>query len=415
MLMTKNRAPEALPATFSAQQKVAFALIVSISFLMGISIDLYVPSLPAISHYYHATMTSIELGISLYLLGYGLGQIALGILSDSYGRKKVLVYSSLCFLLSSLFCVLSDSSSMMNCWRFIQGVAVAGLASGMRAIIVDLFSGLMLKKMANYFALSWALGPIIAPGIGSNLSQYFGWQANFYLFSLYGVAILIICLFLFHESNHHTTPFSLSTIKHNFVDIISNKKFTLLSIIYGLSYSSVLIFNTAGPYLIEISLHHTELFYGYLTMFLGLAYFIGTIINRYLIIKFNNEVILKLGGTLALITALLLWLLVSYLPNIFTLITPLFLMFICIGLIVPNAIAITMVIFPTKAGFATSLCGTIVGLVVFFVTDFIGHIKISALTLSLCYLALFLLLTLIKRALYHQKNRPSPPAPLPPC
>lgn len=54
---------------------------------------------------------------------------------------------------------------MMNGWRFVQGVAVAGLASGMRAIIVDLFSGLTLKKMANYFALSWALGPIIAPGL----------------------------------------------------------------------------------------------------------------------------------------------------------------------------------------------------------------------------------------------------------
>lgn len=162
-------------------------------------------------------------------------------------------------------------------------------------------------------------------------------------------------------------------------------------------------------------MHHSELFYGYLAMFLGLAYFVGTIINRYLITKFDNEAILKVGGTMALIVAILLWLLLSYVPNIFTLIIPIFLMFVCIGLIVPNAIAITMVIFPEKAGFATSLCGTIVGLVVFLVTYLIGHVKISALELSLCYFALFLLLNVIKLAVYHQKNRPSPPEHLPPC
>ncbi|WP_231292169.1 multidrug effflux MFS transporter [Edwardsiella ictaluri] len=415
MLTTKNMPANAGLAAFSAQQRIAFILIVSISFLMGISIDLYVPSLPAISHYYHSTIASVELSISLYLLGYGLGQTVLGILSDSYGRKKIFIYSSLCFLLSSIFCVLSDSSTMMNGWRFVQGVAVAGLASGMRAIIVDLFSGLTLKKMANYFALSWALGPIIAPWIGSNLSHYCGWQANFYLFAVYGGVIFLICLFLFRESNHNPSRFELSSIKNNFVEIISNKKFTLLSIIYGLSYSSVLVFNTAGPYLIEVVMHHSELFYGYLAMFLGLAYFVGTIINRYLITKFDNEAILKVGGTMALIVAILLWLLLSYVLNIFTLIIPIFLMFVCIGLIVPNAIAITMVIFPEKAGFATSLCGTIVGLVVFLVTYLIGHVKISALELSLCYFALFLLLNVIKLAVYHQKNRPSPPEHLPPC
>lgn len=88
MLTTKNMPANAGLAAFSAQQRIAFILIVSISFLMGISIDLYVPSLPAISHYYHSTIASVEISISLYLLGYGLGQTVLGILSDSYGRKK---------------------------------------------------------------------------------------------------------------------------------------------------------------------------------------------------------------------------------------------------------------------------------------------------------------------------------------
>ncbi len=138
------------------QKKITLFLIISISFLMGIAIDIYVPSLPEISSYYHTSIKFAELSISLYLLGYGLGQIVLGILSDTYGRKRIFIFSSLLFLVASVLCANVNGIFYFNSLRFIQGVAIAGLASGMRAIIVDLFSGLELKKMANYFALSWA-------------------------------------------------------------------------------------------------------------------------------------------------------------------------------------------------------------------------------------------------------------------
>lgn len=138
------------------QQKIALFLVVSISFLMGIGIELYVPSLPDMAHFYHANISYIQLTISLYLLGYGLGQIILGSLSDSYGRRKIFIASSMVFSISSMLCIVSDSIIYLNLFRLLQGLAIAGLASGMRALIVDLFSGLELKKMANYFALSWA-------------------------------------------------------------------------------------------------------------------------------------------------------------------------------------------------------------------------------------------------------------------
>lgn len=131
---------------FSFQKKIALFLVVSISFLMGIGIDLYVPSLPDISSYYHSPIRDVELSISLYLLGYGLGQTILGIISDSYGRKKVFIFSSLLFSMTSILCAFSSNIYQLNIFRFIQGLAIAGLASGMRAIIVDLFEGLELKK-----------------------------------------------------------------------------------------------------------------------------------------------------------------------------------------------------------------------------------------------------------------------------
>ncbi|HIF9371389.1 TPA: Bcr/CflA family efflux MFS transporter [Photobacterium damselae] len=386
------------------QQKIALFLVVSISFLMGIGIDLYVPSLPDMAHFYHANISYIQLTISLYLLGYGLGQIILGSLSDSYGRRKIFIASSMVFSISSMLCIVSDSIIYLNLLRLLQGLAIAGLASGMRAIIVDLFSGLELKKMANYFALSWAIGPIVAPFIGANLSDKFGWQANFYLFTVYGIILFFVCTLLFEESNKNIIHFNAKNFTTNLVIIITNKEFTLLSIIYGLSYSTVLIFNTVGPYLIEVKLNYSILFYGNLAMFLGCAYFIGTMINRYLIIRYDNKSILQSGIILSSISSIVMLLLITFHQNIFTLTVPIFAIFVFIGLIVPNAIAITMTLFPKQAGMATSLCGTIVGLIVFSVTYIIGLFKVTPIELAITYISIFIIINFIKYSIPNKKH-----------
>ncbi|HIF9220392.1 TPA: Bcr/CflA family efflux MFS transporter [Photobacterium damselae] len=386
------------------QQKIALFLVVSISFLMGIGIDLYVPSLPDMAHFYHANISYIQLTISLYLLGYGLGQIILGSLSDSYGRRKIFIASSMVFSISSMLCIVSDSIIYLNLFRLLQGLAIAGLASGMRAIIVDLFSGLELKKMANYFALSWAIGPIVAPFIGANLADKFGWQANFYLFTVYGIILFFVCTLLFEESNKNIIHFNAKNFTTNLVIIITNKEFTLLSIIYGLSYSTVLIFNTVGPYLIEVKLNYSILFYGNLAMFLGCAYFIGTMINRYLIIRYDNKSILQSGIILSSISSIVMLLLITFHQNIFTLTVPIFAIFVFIGLIVPNAIAITMTLFPKQAGMATSLCGTIVGLIVFSVTYIIGLFKVTPIELAITYIGIFIIINFIKYSISNKKH-----------
>ncbi|MCG9778297.1 Bcr/CflA family efflux MFS transporter [Photobacterium damselae] len=386
------------------QQKIALFLVVSISFLMGIGIDLYVPSLPDMAHFYHANISYIQLTISLYLLGYGLGQIILGSLSDSYGRRKIFIASSMVFSISSMLCIVSDSIIYLNLFRLLQVLAIAGLASGMRAIIVDLFSGLELKKMANYFALSWAIGPIVAPFIGANLADKFGWQANFYLFTVYGIILFFVCTLLFKESNKNIIHFNAKNFTTNLVIIITNKEFTLLSIIYGLSYSTVLIFNTVGPYLIEVKLNYSILFYGNLAMFLGCAYFIGTMINRYLIIRYDNKSILQSGIILSSISSIVMLLLITFHQNIFTLTVPIFAIFVFIGLIVPNAIAITMTLFPKQAGMATSLCGTIVGLIVFSVTYIIGLFKVTPIELAITYIGIFIIINFIKYSISNKKH-----------
>ena len=102
------------------------ALFFLTPFLLGMSIDLYVPSLPVITHYFSVAKHLTQLTISSYLLGYGIGQLFLGIISDSLGRKKLLVIGALLFMLFSFMCTQADSIYQLIAYRFFQGIAVAG-------------------------------------------------------------------------------------------------------------------------------------------------------------------------------------------------------------------------------------------------------------------------------------------------
>ncbi|MCS5956610.1 MFS transporter [Klebsiella variicola subsp. variicola] len=191
-------------------------LIFSIPFLMGLGVDLYVPSLPAISNAFNTQVSTVQLSIATYMFGYGIGQFFLGIISDSLGRRLILKYCSITFFLSSLFCIaLVPSIYWLNLWRFIQGLSIAGLAVVARAMIVDVFSGSDLFKFTNYFGLSWSLGPIIGPNIGGYLQNYFDWKANFVFFAIYGMLLALISFVNLPETNKNLKPLNKSFNVYN--------------------------------------------------------------------------------------------------------------------------------------------------------------------------------------------------------
>ncbi len=376
-----------------SNNKSIYVLIILVPFLMGLGVDLYVPSLLQISSFFKSSSNLVELTVSLYLLGYGLGQIVLGILSDSLGRKKILVISTILFILMSLGCIISFNLILLNLFRFFQGIFVAGLAVVARAALVDLFAGTELSKFTNYFTISWSLGPIIAPFIGSFLANSFGWKSNFYLFTVYGIVIFVYSIFIFKETNIDKSKIDIKTYKLNIIKICTSPMFILITVVSALGYGAIVLFNTVGPYLIEKTLRYSITDYGYIAMFLGFAYFLGAIINRILIKKVKSDALLSFGIMGAIICGIIMWIL-SYIQTnkLVAIIIPIFCMFFLVGFIVPNALYKTMELFKDIAGTASAIFGTLTGIVVFIITLLGENLTISSqLPLTLGYLIIFIL------------------------
>ena len=187
-------------------------LVVLMTPLSGAGIDIYVPSLPSMTEYFNTTPALIQLTITMYLLGYGSAQLAMGAASEVLGRRPVVVAGSLIYTATALGVALSPTVSVLLAFRFLQGVALSATGTLNRSILTDTFSGAELAKASNAMTLAWALGPIVAPVLGAWLHERFGWQSCFWFLTAYGLVLFVLLLTSLPETIAHRRPLDVAAV-----------------------------------------------------------------------------------------------------------------------------------------------------------------------------------------------------------
>ncbi len=386
----------------SNAQKTRITLLnIMLPFLLGMCVDLYVPSLPAITRYYHVSNDLVQLSISLYLLGYAVGQIFLGVLSDTYGRKKVLLISAISFTIVSFLTPLSPNIYILNLCRLLQGLSVAGFGAICRAIAVDCFSGITLNKAMTYISTSWALGPIVGPFIGGYFQHFINWQADFYFFGLYGIFIFIYVAIAIPETNQNFSPLRPKKTYKAIKTIFFHPFFLLSTAVLSLIYASIVLFNVIGPFLIQSTLKYSALDYGHIALILGLGNFLGNLTNRFLI-QHINPMKITLVAILGILLMSLLMLILGFIfkINLYIIIIPVFILFYCSGFTFPNLMGKAIGLFPKMAGSASAVFGSVIVMSVFLVTLFATLLKTNTqmplaitycILLSICAILFFIL------------------------
>lgn len=398
-----------------AQKRNILFLLFIVPLLMGMGVDLYVPSLPAITAYFNTVPHWVQLTIGLYMLGYGVGQFILGVLSDAIGRRSVLLGSAVLYILVSLSAAYSSSIDMLNISRFVQGIGIAGIGVVARAIAMDCFSGLDLTKALTCFSMSWALGPIIGPFVGSYIQHYIDWQGCFYFFAVYGFVVLLYALIAIPETLSGREPIVMKRIACNTIGVCLHPAFILGSFSAALIYSVLIVFNVIGPFLIQTVLHFSVIEYGRIALFLGVAYLLGNISNRLLINRYKPNSIVKISIFLGLIVSVIMLLvsIVSAEMTIFSVIVPVAVLLFLSAFILPNTVSKTVSIFSDLGGTANAVCGTIVALGVFVMTSISSFLKAhNQADLALLYVVMFALCacfyiqmrkSIAKKGLSHEK------------
>jgi DHA1 family bicyclomycin/chloramphenicol resistance-like MFS transporter len=183
--------PAAAPAARSPGFREFVALMASLMAMTALSIDVMLPALPDIRDAYGLSDPNRQqLVVTLYVLGFGAGQIFYGPLSDRFGRKAVLAAGLILYAGASLLCALAWSFDVLIAARFLQGVANAAPRVIAIAVVRDLYGGRRMAEVMSFVMMVFIIVPAIAPAIGSGILLVAVWPAIFAFLGAVSVAIL---------------------------------------------------------------------------------------------------------------------------------------------------------------------------------------------------------------------------------
>lgn len=152
--------------------------------------DMYLPTLPAMTGFFHTTSSQVQLGLTASMIGLAVGQLLFGPLSDKMGRRPPLIAAMIMFLAATIGCIYSSNIASFIGWRLIQGIAGAGGIVISRSVAADKYSGRELAKMLAIIGAINGIAPIAAPIAGGSMADSLGWQGIFWTLFLLGIILL---------------------------------------------------------------------------------------------------------------------------------------------------------------------------------------------------------------------------------
>ncbi|WP_225872523.1 MFS transporter [Pedobacter polaris] len=342
---------------------LAFALIP----LSGFATDVYIPSLPTMSRELGVSDLQVQLTLGMFLISYGVAQLFVGSLLDSFGRYRIGLISLFVFALASVVIANTANIYLIYLMRIIHGITVAAIVVSKRTFFVDVFSGDKLKNYLSMFSIIWATAPIIAPFVGGYLQSWFGWESNFYFLAVFAMIILVLELSFSGETIKQKMEFSFRKIASIYIDMVSTASFTLGIVMLGLSYGMVMIYNMTGPFVIEHHFGLSPIAAGYSSLLLGGAVMVGGLLGKATINKpFIAKLSVNIGLQLLFVVAMLVS--VNFVANLYSMVFFAFIIHACSGYTFNTFFTFCLSRFPKNAGIASGLTGGINYVIVSFLT-----------------------------------------------
>jgi len=345
-----------------------------------LAIDIYVPALPAMAHFFETSPQAIQSSVTAYLIAYAFGQLLFGPLADAYGRKPILALGLVLFTIGCLLTLTSNSLESFILARCLQGFGIAATNLLVKAIITDTMSGQALLHAFTYMATAWGLAPIVAPVIGAHLQTLFGWRSCLIFLLVYSFGMWAV-LWRYRETLRKPVALHPTTLLKNARMVLLSPVFQCCFLAQGLCYGILLVFNIVGPFMVQSTLDKPPTYFGYLALAIGLMYFLGGISNRLHHPRLPTaEQRLRIGARLMTGAAIVMLILaVTVGLQVWTLMTPILLMGFCAGAMYPTLMAKGNSIFPHIAGLTSAVLGFALILVSSVMMGLAGFLSIHSL------------------------------------
>jgi len=338
------------------------ALLTALVAIAPLSTNMYLPALPDIAQHFQAPMGDVQLTLSMYLVGFAVGQLILGPLSDRFGRRPVLIGGLIAFCIASIACWLASNVALLIFARLFQAVgACAGVAIS-RAMVRDIHGTHNAAHLLTHMGTAMAVAPLIAPLIGGVFTAHYGWQSNFIVLAGVGLFLLLLSAFALPESHAPSERVALSPKRMgmNYKFLTTHPEFRDFALVNAFAFAGLFAFSSASSFVLIDGFGIGATAFGFAFAVVVVGFMTGSQISVRLLKRMEIERLIGLGGRIALVAGiaglLTVWLAP---PSVLTVIAPMFCYNVAVGFIMPNAMAGSIGPFPQMAGAAAALMGFI--------------------------------------------------------
>ena len=371
----------------------AMAILLAVLGMLGpFSIDTYIPAFSAIAHSLNATPVQMQQTLSAYLFGFAFMNLFHGALSDSLGRRPVILGGLLLFTLASLGCALSESVGQLVFFRALQGLSTGAGVVVSRAVVRDMFPTSEAQRVMSQITIFFGIAPALAPVIGGLLSEALGWHAVFWFLVAVGVVLTLVNLRFLPETLpvQARQPFQVGNLMRGYGQLLSDPRFLLLALASGVPFNGMFLYVLSAPAFLGgiLTLRPTQFFWFFVLTISGImlgSWQSGRMAGK---VRPKNQIMrgfrIMLGVSLLNVVANLL-----FTPSVWWSLWPIAIFSYGWALMVPVVTLMVLDLHPARRGMASSLqavvASTANGIVAGVVAPLVMH---SAIGMALTSLAL---------------------------
>ncbi|HEY3502367.1 MAG TPA: multidrug effflux MFS transporter [Actinocatenispora sp.] len=358
------RAAPTAPAQTDTAARVPVRVILilgGLSAFAPLSIDMYLPALPALTGDLTTTASAAQLSLTACLVGLAAGQLLAGPVSDVLGRRRPLVVGLVGYTVASVLCVFAPSVWVLVALRLVQGLAGAAGIVVSRAVVRDLRSGTAAAKLFAALMLVNGVAPVLAPTIGAQLLRFTTWRGVFVVLTVIGAGLLVAVLAGLPESlppeRRHTG--GLADTGRSFRALVVDRRFVGYALTGGLVFAAMFAYISGSSFVLQ------EV-YGLSAQTFGIVFGVNAVgivaasqVSARLVDRFGPAALLRTGQLTALVGGLALLAVVLLGAGLPGVLPALFLVVGSVGLVTPNAMALALASHGRIAGTASAVLGVL--------------------------------------------------------
>ena len=342
--------------------RILILILGALTCLGPMAIDLYLPAMPAIARSMEEPLGRIQLTISAYTVGFAIGQVIFGPLSDRFGRMRIILTGIIAYVITNTLAALTETALQLIVIRIFQALSGAAIMVCIPAMVRDIFPKKECARALSSILLVMTIAPLVAPIVGGQILRLAGWPSLFLFLAVLGGLAFLLTFFGLGESLPENRRMTLTPkgLMKAYKEVITHRQAMSYILAHGFFFGGMFAFISGSPF-VYIDLYGVPAEnYGYLFGMNILGIGLCNILNMRLMNDFSLSTLLRIGigvsFTASIIMLVNAWFGFGGLAGI---VIPVILFISCMGLSGPNSNTLALAYFPHMAGTANAAAGVI--------------------------------------------------------